>query len=49
MALEPGAALLRGRRPQLVDEARLADAGLAGEEQQAALAGAQTVNGLAGR
>ena len=35
-----------GQPPQLVDEARLADAGLAGDEQQAALAGAQPVDGL---
>ena len=46
MALEPGAALLSRQPPQLVDEARLADAGLAGDEEQAALAAAQPLDGL---
>ena len=47
--LEPADALLSGAESQLFDEARLADAGLAGDEEQAALIGAQTVDGLQSR
>ena len=45
-ALEPADAPFSGAESQFLDEARLADASLTGDEQQATLAAAQLVDGL---